>query len=193
MKVPKSVLLVDDEKTIRKIYSNVLRKMGIETVVTADNGENAFKKYSGFNFEFVVLDILMPRMDGLEVLKKIREINPSATVLMHTSITDKDLVEQCIESGAYSYILKSNDLIIFQEKLLEVFNKKKIYWQLSRSSPARMTAKLEEHMLQPDEEEFVEITVGTEFETKEPEPELIVKKPRSIWSDKIKATISEEK
>ena len=104
--VAKRVLAVDDETDIRMIVESLLKSGGYE-VDTACDGEDAIMKYNRNKYDLVVLDIMMPKRDGYEVLKEIRSRGPeSAPVIMLTAeATDKD-VWKGYEEGATYYITK---------------------------------------------------------------------------------------
>jgi two-component system chemotaxis response regulator CheY len=81
--------------------------MGAEVVGEAGDGEQALSLYKQFSPDMVLLDINMPKMDGIKVLKKIIEINDRALVVMLTSLNTVDVVKECIDNGARNYILKN--------------------------------------------------------------------------------------
>jgi len=80
----KPVLVVDDEKNIRLTFSETMTQMGFDTR-TASNGEEALTKMQGAEFDLVLLDLRMPGMDGIEVLRRIRERCPKVRVIMITA------------------------------------------------------------------------------------------------------------
>jgi len=100
------VLIADDSQFMRNILKNIIQKAGHEIVGEASNGREAVELFRTLNPDLVMLDIVMPEMDGLEALKKIMEINPSAKVIMCTGLGQQKLVVQAIESGAKGYIVK---------------------------------------------------------------------------------------
>ena len=76
-----TILLVDDEEGIRKVLDISLSDIGY-TVYTAENGEEAFKIFEEVNPPIVLTDIKMPGMDGIELLRKIKETSPDTEVIM---------------------------------------------------------------------------------------------------------------
>lgn len=99
------VLIVDDEKNIRLTLSYVIESMGLE-VDTAINGEEALLKLSQKEFGLILLDLKMPGMDGMEVLKKVTEIRPDICVII---ITAHGTIESAIDAmklGAVDFIQK---------------------------------------------------------------------------------------
>lgn len=101
------VLIADDEPHIRSLIKIIISSMGAEVVAEAGDGEQALDMYKQFSPDMVLLDINMPKLNGVKVLKKIMEINDRALVVMLTSLNAIDVVKECIDSGARNYILKN--------------------------------------------------------------------------------------
>lgn len=100
------ILLVDDEMHIRKFVSLILKQIGQPVITEAVNGEDALKAYQAEKPDLVLLDVNMPRMDGMETLRKLKEIDPDCVVIMLTSLANRESVERALELGASSYIRK---------------------------------------------------------------------------------------
>ncbi len=105
------LLIVDDELDVREFVANFFRKRKLE-VITAKNGEEAINMFSKHLPDLTLLDIKMGDMDGIEVLKKIKEINIHALVIMLTGQMpeDNDAYKRCKELGAIDYIHKPLEL-----------------------------------------------------------------------------------
>ena len=99
------ILIVDDEKSIREFLEIMLKKEGYN-VGSAVNAEEALKLFHNSNYELVISDIKMSGMDGVELLKKIKEINPETIVLMITAYASVDTAIDAMKAGAYDYITK---------------------------------------------------------------------------------------
>ncbi|HAG51198.1 MAG: Fis family transcriptional regulator [Deltaproteobacteria bacterium GWC2_42_51] len=99
------ILIVDDEKSIREFLEIMLKKEGYK-VGSAVNAEEALKLFHNSNYELVISDIKMSGMDGVELLKKIKEINPETIVLMITAYASVDTAIDAMKAGAYDYITK---------------------------------------------------------------------------------------
>ena len=84
MKPATSILLVDDDAVFRKVMAGELGRLGYE-VVAAGTGEEAVHKVAKLEPEIVLLDLQLPSMNGLDVLKAVRESNPASKVIMLTS------------------------------------------------------------------------------------------------------------
>ncbi len=100
------IMLVDDEPHIRKYISLILKTLGSPIIVEASNGEEALETYQRENPDLVLMDVNMPKMDGLEALKKLREIDPNCVVIMLTSLANRESIEQAVDGGAINYIRK---------------------------------------------------------------------------------------
>jgi two-component system, chemotaxis family, chemotaxis protein CheY len=100
------ILLVDDEVHIRKYVALILKTLGQPVFSEASNGEEALTVYKAEKPDVVLLDVNMPHLDGLQTLKKLREIDPECTVIMLTSLANRETVERALEFGAVNYILK---------------------------------------------------------------------------------------
>jgi len=101
-----TILLVDDEPHIRKFVSLILKQLGTPLLFEASNGEEALEVYRRENPDLVLLDISMPLMDGLETLKKLKELDPDSVVIMLTSLANRQSIEEALANGAATYIRK---------------------------------------------------------------------------------------
>ncbi len=101
----KRVLVVDDEQDILDLLSELLHRWGFEAE-TARNGREALEKFKDQHVDLVVTDLKMPEMDGLELLRQLREENPRVPVLMLTGYPTIDTAIQAIQEGAYDYLIK---------------------------------------------------------------------------------------
>jgi len=101
----KKILVVDDEIGIRQSLKKILEKEGFD-VVTASNGEEAFKLIRGSDIDLLISDIRMAGMDGLELLKVCKSISPYTEVIMITGYASVDTAVDSMKQGAYDYITK---------------------------------------------------------------------------------------
>jgi len=100
------VLLVDDAKFMRMILKEILSKANCKVVGEASNGKQAIQMYAEVRPDLVTMDIIMPGMSGVEVVKKIREIDPNAKILMVSAMGQQVLVTESLEAGACDFIVK---------------------------------------------------------------------------------------
>ncbi len=106
MKLPSTILLVDDEPHIRKFVGLLLRQLGPARLVEAGSGAEAVAAYGVERPDLVLLDVNMPGMDGLETLQRLRELDPECVVIMLTSLANRQTVEEALALGAVNYIRK---------------------------------------------------------------------------------------
>ena len=112
-----SSLIVEDNKDMRFLLSHISKAEGYKTSVTG-NGKKALKKIEEITPNLVVLDVRMPKMDGFEVLEKVKKINPEIQIIMITAYGGIRDSVKAMKLGAYDYITKpfDNDEIIFTIK-----------------------------------------------------------------------------
>lgn len=103
------ILVVDDEIEACRTLKDFMVFKGYE-VQTAQNGKEAIDKVKSFKPHIVLLDIIMPGMNGIEVLKEIKKIAPEAGVIMVSAVGEEETAQKTLELGAYDYILKPFDL-----------------------------------------------------------------------------------
>ncbi len=113
----KKILVVDDERPIREMLKKFLTKKGYE-VYEADNADTAIEIVKNNNPYIVLLDIRMPKSDGIEVLRKIKDVNKDIGVIMITAVSETAIAEKCMELGAFDYITKPISLEYLEECLL---------------------------------------------------------------------------
>ena len=102
------VLVADDEEEIRNILSRILEKEGFE-VITASDGEQAMQKICSDIPDAVLLDVRMPGLNGMEVLKKIKAIEENLPVVLVTAYADTHQAVEAMKEGAYDYLAKPFD------------------------------------------------------------------------------------
>jgi len=104
-KTPKRLLVIDDEANMRHMLATVLKKAGY-VVETASDGSEGLEMIAGTPYDFVLCDIKMPKMDGMEFLKLSREKIGTSTVIMMSAYGSIDTAIEAMKMGAYDYISK---------------------------------------------------------------------------------------
>ena len=112
------ILVVDDDKTVRGFLELFLKTKGFANIVSAENGEDAVKIVEKENVKLILLDVMLPGMNGVEVLRKIKAINKDISVIMITGYPDEEKAKEAIREGVYDYIIKPFDLFYLELILL---------------------------------------------------------------------------
>ena len=138
------ILVVDDDEAIRSVLGKYFTSCGHE-VVTASDGEDALMKFVPGIFDCVISDLMMPKIDGLELLKRIRMQDSLVFFLMITGFPDINSAVNAIKEGAYDYVTKPfhlEDIRIKVERIIDAKKAKKalkkmtgIFWALIISIP----------------------------------------------------------
>lgn len=102
------ILLVDDEKLVRSVMADMLNKNGI-LVTEASSGNKAMGLFAGRLFDAVLLDMIMPDMDGIATLKELKKINPDVPIIIVTGYGNVATAVEAIKLGAYDYVEKPVD------------------------------------------------------------------------------------
>ena len=102
----KNILICDDAAFMRMIIKDILTKNGYNIAGEAENGAKAVEKYNELKPDLVLMDITMPEMDGIQALKKIKETDPNASVIMCSAMGQQAMVIESIQSGAKDFIVK---------------------------------------------------------------------------------------
>lgn len=103
------ILLVDDEPDFVENLAERLRLRGF-TIHTASNGSDALELMRGQQFQGVVLDVMMPGMDGLETLREIKKIDDTVEVVLLTGHARVDAALEGVRAGAFDYLIKPVDI-----------------------------------------------------------------------------------
>lgn len=103
------LLIIDDEKAIRKTLTEILSFEGYK-IEEASDGEEGLRKFREKNYDLVLCDIKMPKVDGIEFLQKAGEINPDVPIIMISGHGNIETAVDAVKKGAYDYISKPPDL-----------------------------------------------------------------------------------
>jgi len=117
------IMLVDDSRTIRNIQKNVLKQLGYEDIVDAEDGVVALKLFNESVPDLMLVDWNMPNMDGITLIKKIREVNKTIPMIMCTTEAEKSRVLEAIKAGVNNYIVKPFTAESLNEKISQTLAK----------------------------------------------------------------------
>jgi len=134
-----TILIVDDEKNYPFILGAVLEEEGFETLA-ANSGQEALEIIENSDVDLVLTDMKMPVMDGIDLLERIKDLDPDLPVIMMTAHGTVDKAVEAMQKGAYSYILKPFDnerMILFVNKALAMYRVIKENWHLRKAVESR--------------------------------------------------------
>ena len=116
------ILIVDDFATMRRILKNILKQLDFKNLVEADDGTSAWEVLEGQKLDLVISDWNMPKMTGLELLKKVRASETYKTVpfLMVTAEAQKQNVIEAVQAGVSNYVVKPFTAEAISEKLEKI-------------------------------------------------------------------------
>ncbi len=103
------VIIADDSDSIRLVLKDILLIGKHETIAEAIDGAEAIDLYQQHNPQVLLLDLAMPKKDGLTVVKEVMEYDPNAKIILITASDDQKIINQCLEHGAKSHISKPFD------------------------------------------------------------------------------------
>jgi DNA-binding NtrC family response regulator len=103
------ILIIDDEKSIRNVLKDILQHEGYQ-VDEAPDGEQGIKQFSSKSYDLVLCDIKMPKVDGMDVLQQIMEMNPEVPVIMISGHGTIETAVEAVKKGAFDFISKPPDL-----------------------------------------------------------------------------------
>jgi two-component system chemotaxis response regulator CheY len=113
------ILLVDDSAFMRMFLKSILSEDGHEIVGEANNGVDAFETFKKVKPDLTLMDITMPEMDGIQAVKKIREFEQSARIVMVSAMGQEFFIKEALRAGACDFIVKP----FKKEKVKEVTNR----------------------------------------------------------------------
>ncbi len=115
----KSILIIDDDKSILRVFSIMLRKQGY-AADTAETGEEAMEKICRMRYDAALVDVKLPDIDGIELLKKIESTNPDIVKVVVTGYASVEDGIRSLDNGADAYLVKP----VKPEDLLALINEK---------------------------------------------------------------------
>jgi two-component system response regulator AtoC len=145
MKQRYKLLIVDDEVSFSNLLRRELEDSGSYTIELAFDGAEAINKVQNTLYDLVLLDIRLPRIEGTEVLKFLKEHTPTTPVIIITGNTDVSIAIQSMKLGAYDYIIKPYDIDELQSTIERALERKKLFIDntLMRNELSRKTGPSE--------------------------------------------------
>ncbi len=123
------ILIVDDEELICRLLAQRLTSEGY-ACVTANNGREALSHFYKDTFSLIISDIRMPEMDGIELLKRVKDLNPNMMVIMVTAYPELDMAVEAMRLGAYDFIIKPADLDLILLSVRKALEKRRLEEEL---------------------------------------------------------------
>lgn len=120
------MLIVEDNEKIRKLLCSILQNVGFKHLVEAGNGKEAFEKLQKDKFDLIITDWMMPEMNGLELLKAVRNSAADFKNIPVLMITASDKSENVVEAAKYKingYIIKPFSVKVILAKIEEVMSR----------------------------------------------------------------------
>lgn len=102
-----TIMIVDDSGLMREMIRTILGNSA-DRFIECSNGEEAIHEYGKHRPEYVIMDVVMPRMDGINATRSIMQSHPEARIIIVTHHADSDLRDEAGEAGALGYVLKEN-------------------------------------------------------------------------------------
>lgn len=100
-----NILIADDVDMVRRFIRRIVEDLG-HTPIEAENGNVAWSNYQKQPADLCIVDVKMPEMDGVTFLRKVKEVDPYAVVIMVTGFPSADTITETIEEEAYTYVTK---------------------------------------------------------------------------------------
>lgn len=117
------ILVVDDEAVMRNLLKRLLERKGF-AVTVVESGKEALGRVQSELFDLVFLDVVMPKPDGLEVLKRLKKLRPEARVVMMTGYSVEEKVSAAVSAGAFDCLYKPFNFMDI-EKIITRLEKEK--------------------------------------------------------------------
>ena len=130
-----NVLFVDDEEDIRKVMSMLLKKF-FKSIDISENGEDALKKYLQKEYDIIITDFTMPKMNGVELIEKVKAINPNQKIIILSAHQDKEDFYKALLAQADGYLIKPFDVEVFKKIIRKISHQielEKINYQYQNS------------------------------------------------------------
>jgi DNA-binding response OmpR family regulator len=114
----KKILICDDDKSVSGFLGYFLKSAGYSQIEIVSSGEEVLEKIAEKRYDLILLDIMLPGMNGIEILRRVKQIDSKITVVMITGFPEDEMALEAVKMGAYDYIVKPFDLEYLKMVLL---------------------------------------------------------------------------
>lgn len=121
-KTNKKIMIVEDEKPMLKVLTMKLQNEGFK-IGNASDSDELFQKVKTENFDLIILDLMLPKMSGFEILEKLRSENVQTPVIIASNLSQEEDKQRAMDLGAVDYIVKSDI------SLMEIVDKIKSFFK----------------------------------------------------------------
>ncbi|WP_421251636.1 response regulator [Aeromonas sp. 600584] len=116
----RKILIVDDHPAIRMAIRILFQQDDHHIIAEVDNGVDAVLVARTNTHDIVILDIVIPRLDGIEVIKRIKEIDPEIKIIIFSAQATHHTIVRCLQAGANGFISKTDDLSLLKSALIKI-------------------------------------------------------------------------
>jgi len=117
------VLIADDSDAIRLVLKDILSIGEHDVIAESIDGEESVSMYEEIKPDLILLDLAMPKKDGLTVVKEIIQFDPNAKIILITASDDQKIIKECLSNGASSYISKPFDFKVVLKAITDILAK----------------------------------------------------------------------
>ena len=121
-----NAIIADDSRSVRAKLKMVLGELGFTVVAEVENGKDAVAEIQKQEVDLVLLDINMPIMTGDEAIDPLLDANPEVIIIIMTSVSERNIVEKCLNLGASNFIVKDNNWEHIRSTILETWELNKV-------------------------------------------------------------------
>ncbi len=154
-----NVLYVEDEPVLREEITTFLKRR-VKHVIVAENGKIGLEKFATHPVDFIITDLKMPVLDGIEMSREIRKTNSNIPIIITTALSDVELMQMSIELGINRYILKPIEGEALNQALLGVCQKLQSMQKLPHASLTTDASKLLERKIETEVAKIIKATSG---------------------------------
>lgn len=121
-----NAIIADDSRSVRAMLKMVLGEMGFTVVAEVENGKDAVAEVERQDVDLILLDINMPIMTGDNAIDPILNANPEVVIIIMTSVSERNIVEKCLNLGASNFIVKDNNWNHIRSTIRETWELNKV-------------------------------------------------------------------